>query len=99
MCGAQLPPSGPGRRSHPAEVSSVELNLYRGEVFQLFVISLIVSVIFLVEFVYLIRVGVSVSTQDYASLSTLYIVVKASLVLQTQTKNMILRAPSTDVSR
>lgn len=42
--------------------------------------------------------AVVVFTQDYASLSYLHIVVKASLVLHTQTKNMILRTPDTDVS-
>lgn len=39
-----------------------------------------------------------VFTQDYASTPNLHIVVKASLVLHTQAKNMILRTPHTDVS-
>lgn len=37
-------------------------------------------------------------TQDYASLLHLHIVVRASLVLHSQAKNMILRTPDTDVS-
>lgn len=32
MCGAQVPPAGPGRYNNRAEVSPVELDLYRGGV-------------------------------------------------------------------
>lgn len=38
-------------------------------------------------------------TQDYASLSHLHILVKASLVLHGHAKNMMLRTPDTNVSR
>lgn len=38
-----------------------------------------------------------VLTQDYTSLSSLDIIVRASLVLHTQSTNMILRTPDTDV--
>ncbi|XP_041806049.1 integrin alpha-6 isoform X2 [Chelmon rostratus] len=44
------------------------------------------------------RLWNSTFIEDYASLSYLHIVVKASLVLHTQTKNMILRTPDTDVT-
>lgn len=37
-------------------------------------------------------------TQDYASLSHLAIVVRASLVLHSAAKNMVLQTPSTEVS-
>lgn len=46
----------------------------------------------------LIWVSVFVFTQDYASLSSVDIIVKASLVLHTQAKNMILSNPETDVN-
>lgn len=46
----------------------------------------------------LTRANVSVFTQDYASVSTLHIFVKASLALHTQAKNMILTTPDIDVS-
>ncbi|XP_038576430.1 LOW QUALITY PROTEIN: integrin alpha-6 [Micropterus salmoides] len=44
------------------------------------------------------RLWNSTFIEDYASLSHMYIVVKASLVLHTQAKNMILRTPDTDVT-
>ncbi|XP_070694793.1 integrin alpha-6 [Pempheris klunzingeri] len=44
------------------------------------------------------RLWNSTFIEDYASLSHLHIVVKASLVLHTQAKNMILRTPDTDVT-
>ncbi|XP_070832343.1 integrin alpha-6 isoform X1 [Chaetodon trifascialis] len=44
------------------------------------------------------RLWNSTFIEDYASLSYLHIVVKASLVLHTQAKNMILRTPDTDVT-
>nr|XP_020452044.1 integrin alpha-6 isoform X2 [Monopterus albus] len=44
------------------------------------------------------RLWNSTFIEDYAALSTLHIVVRASLVLHTQAKNMILRTPDTDVT-
>ncbi|XP_070770321.1 integrin alpha-6 isoform X3 [Enoplosus armatus] len=44
------------------------------------------------------RLWNSTFIEDYASLSHLHIVVKASLVLHTHAKNMILRTPDTDVT-
>ncbi|XP_044072687.1 integrin alpha-6 isoform X2 [Siniperca chuatsi] len=44
------------------------------------------------------RLWNSTFIEDYASLSHLYIVVKASLVLHTQAKNLILRTPDTQVT-
>ncbi|TDH06897.1 hypothetical protein EPR50_G00118160 [Perca flavescens] len=44
------------------------------------------------------RLWNSTFIEDYASISNLHIVVKASLVLHTQAKNMILRTPHTDVT-
>uniref|UniRef100_A0AAQ4PJK0 Integrin subunit alpha 6 n=1 Tax=Gasterosteus aculeatus aculeatus TaxID=481459 RepID=A0AAQ4PJK0_GASAC len=44
------------------------------------------------------RLWNSTFIEDYASTPNLHIVVKASLVLHTQAKNMILRTPHTDVS-
>lgn len=51
-----------------------------------------------VQFLYVILQNVCVLLQDYASLSHLDIVVRASLVLHSQAKNIILRTPDTDVS-
>ncbi|KAM7407449.1 hypothetical protein PAMA_003259 [Pampus argenteus] len=44
------------------------------------------------------RLWNSTFLEDYASLSSLDIIVKASIVLHTQAKNMILRTPDTDVT-
>ncbi|XP_078118003.1 integrin alpha-6 isoform X1 [Sander vitreus] len=44
------------------------------------------------------RLWNSTFIEDYASISNLHIVVKASLVLHAQAKNMILRTPHTDVT-
>ncbi|KAK2839791.1 hypothetical protein Q5P01_013531 [Channa striata] len=44
------------------------------------------------------RLWNSTFIEDYASLPTMYIVVKASLVLHTQAKNIILKTPDTDVT-
>ncbi|XP_029314787.1 LOW QUALITY PROTEIN: integrin alpha-6 [Cottoperca gobio] len=44
------------------------------------------------------RLWNSTFIEDYASISNMHIVVKASLVLHTQAKNMILRTPHTDVT-
>lgn len=52
-----------------------------------------------VQFLCVILQNVCVLLQDYASLSHLDIVVRASLVLHSQAKNIILRTPDTDVSK
>ncbi|XP_037645331.1 integrin alpha-6 isoform X1 [Sebastes umbrosus] len=44
------------------------------------------------------RLWNSTFIEDYASISNMHIVVKASLVFHTQAKNMILRTPHTDVT-
>lgn len=52
-----------------------------------------------VQFLCIILQKVCVLLQDYAALLHLDIVVRASLVLHSQAKNIILRTPDTDVSK
>lgn len=100
MCGAPVPPAETGWNSG-AQISSVELDLHWGNTrfFLLFLSSLqrecFTSTV--------ASVASSPSSfcfvsQDYASLSSLDIVVKASLVLHSPAKNMILGTPDTEVS-
>lgn len=97
MCGTQVPPTGRRWYNSWTEISSLELNLYWGNIgFQSFpslsrVYYVLCNVIVLPFLLYF--------TQDYASLSHLHILVKASLVLHGHAKNMMLRTPDTDVSR
>lgn len=92
MCGTQVPPTDSRWYNGWAEISPLELDVYWGKPSNSDLFPRVSRVICPTS------AAVSLFTQDYASFSELNIVVKASLVLHGQAKNIILKTPDTNVS-